>query len=148
MKKFYHQEKMKLVDNHDYHIYVFELDIPSSYGFNYYVELDETIKQFLEDIPKSKYPTLFQIKGDFDVLEKADPEEKDYFIQAVINIFVSHMILDEQLEREQRLAAPKSLDEFDLSALNKKGIINKKIMFPEFSIEIVDLNEQRVYEVL
>jgi hypothetical protein len=58
------------------------------------------------------------------------------------------MILDEKLPREQRLAPPKSLDELDLSVMNKKGIINKKIMYPHFSLEVLDKSGNVVYEVM
>jgi len=150
MKNFYHQDKMKLIElrKEDYEIQVYQLDIPSTYGFKYYQRLDEMFKEFFDRIGPTKFPTLFQIIGDFDVLEEADPEEKIYFTQAVVNIFVSHMVLDENLDREQRLAPPKSLDELDLSVMNKKGIINKKIMYPYFSIEVLDKSGNLVYEVM
>lgn len=150
MKNFYHQDKMKLIKRgpQDYHTQVFHLDIPATYGFNYYKRLDELIDEFFSRIEPTVFPTLFQISGDFTTLEEADLEEKMYFIQAVINIFVSHMIQDEKLDREQRLAPPKTLDELDLSVMNKKGIINKKILFPDFSIEVLDKEGNRVYEVM
>jgi hypothetical protein len=150
MKKFYHQDSMKLVNlrKEDYKIQTYELDIPATYGFKYYKRLDEMFEEFFSRIGPTQFPTLFQIIGDFTTLEDADPEEKMYFIQAVINIFVSHMILDEKLPREQRLAPPKSLDEFDLSVMNKKSVINKKIMYPYFSLEVLDKNGNVVYEVM
>jgi hypothetical protein len=58
------------------------------------------------------------------------------------------MILDEKLPREQRLAPPKSLDELDLSVMNKKAVINKKIMYPYFSLEVLDKSGNLVYEVM
>lgn len=150
MKNFYHQDKMKLMKRgpQDYHTRVFELDIPATYGFNYYKRLDELIDEFFSRIEPTKFPTLFQIVGDFTALEEADPEEKMYFIQAVINLFISHTITDKKLDREQRLAPPKSLDELDLSVMNKKGIINKHILFPDFSIEVLDKEGNIVYEVM
>ena len=148
MKNFYHQEKMKLIKTRDYQTHIFELDIPATYGFKYYQELDKLIAEFFSRIEPTKFPTLFQIVGDFNALELADPEEKMYFTQAVINIFVSHIITDEKLEREQRLAPPKSLDELDLSVMNKKGIINKKILFPDFSVEVLNKDGDKVYEVM
>ena len=150
MKNFYHQEKMKLVKigDKDYHTHIFELDIPATYGFKYYQRLDEKIREFFGRTGPTKFPTLFQIVGDFTALQEADPEEKMYFTQAVINIFVSHMITDEKLDREQRLAPPKSLEELDLSVMNKKGIINKRILFPDFSLEILDKEGNSVYEVM
>jgi hypothetical protein len=148
MKNFYHQEKMKIIKEPVYHTEKFELDIPATYGFKYYKKLDELIDNFFDGLKPTVFPTLFQIVGDFSALEEADPEEKMYFTQAVINIFVSHMILEEKLPREQRLAAPKSLDEIDLSVMNKKGIVNKKILFPQFSIEVIDKEGNLVYEVI
>jgi hypothetical protein len=150
VKNFYHQETIKLVKlgDKDFHTHIFELDIPATYGFKYYQRLDEKIVEFLGRIEPTKFPTLFQIVGDFNALEEADPEEKMYFTQAVVNIFVSRIVLEEKLEREQRLAPPKSLDELDLSVMNKKGIINKKIMFPDFSIEVLDKEGNTVYKVM
>lgn len=148
MKNFYHQEKIKIIKTEDYHTHTFELDIPATYGFKYYQRLDKLIDEFFNSIEPTKFPTLFKIVGDFNALELADTEEKMYFTQAVINIFVSHMITEEKLEREQRLAPPKSLDELDLSVMNKKGIINKKILFPDFSIEVLDKEGNSVYEVM
>jgi hypothetical protein len=150
MKRFYHQDSMKLVNlrKEDYEIQVYELDIPATYGFKYYKRLDEMFEEFFSCIGPTKFPTLFQIVGDFSALENADPEEKIYFTQAVVNIFVSHMVLEEKLPREQRLAPPKSLDELDLSVMNKKAVINKKIMYPHFSLEVLDKSGNVVYEVM
>lgn len=150
MKNFYHQDKIKLIKRgpQDYHTQTFKLDIPATYGFNYYKRLDELIDEFFSRIEPTVFPTLFQIVGDFTALQEADPEEKMYFTQAVVNIFVSHMIKEKQLEREQRLAPPKSLDELDLSVMNKKAIVNKEILFPDFSIEVLDTEGNIIYEVM
>lgn len=150
MKNFYNQEKIKIEPLHkeDYEVHRFELDIPTTYGFRYYKNLDNSIKDFFGRIGSTKFPTLFQIVGDFTMLEEADAEEKNYFIQAVLNIFISHMVLDEPMNREKRLAPPKALNDFDLSIMNKKAIVNNKIMFPQFSVEIIDFLGNEVYKVI
>ena len=147
MKRFYHQEKIQITAEDKYKEYEFLLDIPNVYGFNYYQELDNQIKSFFHTIPDSQDPTLFRIKGNFDLLKDADKEEKLYFIIAVINIFVSHMIKKDDLEREARLAPPKSIDKLNLNLMTKKAIVNKEIKFPIFAVEVIDLKNKIVYEV-
>lgn len=150
MKNFYNQDKIKIEPLHkeDYEVHRFELDIPTTYGFKYYKNLDNSIREFFGRTKSTKYPTLFQIVGDFTMLEDADPEEKIYFIQAVLNIFVSHIVLDEAMNREKRLAPPKALDKVSLSIMNKKAIVNNKIMFPQFSVEIIDYLGNEVFKVM
>ena len=147
MKKFYNQEKIQIVQYKKYNEYVFNLDIPNTYGFKYYQELDNEITEFFNKIPDSSKPTLFRIKGNFELLKDAGDEDRIYFIVAVVNIFVSHMIKEGNLEREQRLAPPKSIDKLNLNLMAKKNIVNKEIKFPIFSIDIIDLNNTIIYEV-
>lgn len=147
MKRFYHQEKTQITKEKEWQEYTFLLDIPNTYGFNYYRTLDLEIEKFFNNIKNSEKPTLFKIKGNFNLLEDAEEEEKIYFIIAVVNIFVSHMILKENLDRELRLAPPKSIDKINLGLMTKKGIVNNVIKFPIFSIDVLDLNGDIVYEV-
>ena len=147
MRKFYHQKKIEIENRDEFQTQEFSLNIPNTYGFNYYEALDVEIQEFFNGIEDSEDPTLFRITGDFSLLQDADQEEKLYFIVAVVNIFVSHMIYSEDLEREKRLAAPKSIDSLNLNMMTKKSIVNKKIKFPIFSIEVLDINGEVIYEV-
>ncbi len=147
MRKFYHQDKIEIIENEVEQEYIFDLDIPNTYGFNYYQALDVTIKEFFSRLEDSNEATLFKIRGNFNLLEDADEEEKIYFIVAVVSIFVGHMIKEERLDREARLAPPKSIDALKLSLMTKKGIVNNLIKFPIFSIEVIDTDNNTVYEV-
>lgn len=147
-KKFFNQEEIKIKEYENYNTIQFDLDIPLFFGFKSYKDLDNEILDFYSELDPSDEPTLFKIKGDFDVLEQNDAEENIYFLVAVVNIFVGHMIYhDEEMEREQRLGVPKSLNGLNLTTMTLKEVINKKIKFPIFSIEVLDKNNNSVYEV-
>jgi hypothetical protein len=147
MKKFYNQDKIILEDLSDYQEFEFYIDIPSFYGLNYYQKLDIEMKKFFEDIPSNTKPTIFKMIGDFDILTNKDKQAAE-FIVAIVNIFASHIITKEPMGREYRLAAPKSLENLYLNNLVKKDIINKKIRFPNFRIEVIDKNGKSYYEVM
>jgi hypothetical protein len=147
MKKFYNQEKIQLEDFSEFQEFEFFLDIPSLYGLNYYKTLDVEMKKFFDAIPSNEKPTIFKIIGDFSLLAHKDKQAAE-FIVAVVNIFASHLITKDYLGREFRLAAPKSLDNLYLNGMVKKDIINKKIRFPNFRIEVLDNSGQSYYEVM
>jgi hypothetical protein len=147
MKKFYNQDKIILEDFSDYQEFEFFIDIPSLYGLNYYQALDTEMKKFFETVPSNTKPTVFKIIGDFNILTNKDKQAAE-FIVAVVNIFASHIITKESMGREYRLAAPKSLENLYLNSLVKKDIINKKIRFPNFRIEVIDKSGKSYYEVM
>ncbi len=148
MKNFYNQKEIKIIEEENFISHQFYLDIPETYGFNFYHALDKEIVSFIGSIESVEKAILFQIIGDFDLLENADSEGKRLFIQAVINIFISHLKIDGKLERERRLSAPKSLDNMDLSVMNKLMIVNSPIKFPIFSLEILNKSEEIIYKVI
>lgn len=147
MKNFYNQEETKIIQVDKFKEIVFNLDIPSTYGFSYYERLDQDIQEFFKKIRRTDKPTLFKIIGDFYLIKEADKEEFFYFLMATINIFVGHTITKKELEREQRLAVPKILDKYSLSSMTKKDLVNKEILFPNFALEVWDSEGKKLIEV-
>ena len=149
MKKFYNQESKNIKEFQNYQVLQFQIDIPSLYGLNYYKELDSKMKDFVKGLEPTDMPTVFQIVGDFSLIEKhADDEDKVYFLMSLTNLLVSHIITKERTEGEFRLSAPKSLADMKLNSLVKKDLANKVLLFPNFTIDVADLNGKTFYGVL
>lgn len=149
MKRFYNQEIKKLEEKNDgYKVFQYELDIPSSYGLNYYRILDESMREFFAAIEPTNEAVLFQIRGDFSLLKSLKDEDKLYYILAVTNIFASHLFTKKMLKTEYRLTPPKAIESVKLNNMVKKDMTNKLMKYPMVSIEIIDTNNDIVYEVM
>jgi hypothetical protein len=146
MKNFYHQNEIKIVEIEDYKTYDFQISVPSVYGFNYYIELDKIFENLLNSTPISEEPTCFRLRIDSSFLENTTKDEREDFYLSMINIFVTHITTREKLDREQRLAPPKSLMYTNLTFLNKKSMVNNKLLYPIFRIEIIDQDDSILFE--
>lgn len=146
MKNFYHQNEIKILPFEEYTIHQFEIHVPSVYGFNYYVELDKSFESLIQSTPYSENPTLFQLRIDSSFLDNTTKEDREDFYLSMTNIFITHLTTKEKLDREQRLAPPKSLIQTNLTFLNKKAIVNNKILYPIFRVEIIDKDDTILFE--
>ena len=149
MKKFYNQSSIKIEEFEKYQRKEFNIDISDYYGFNYYEDFDKKVKEFMDNLKvDASKPILFTIKGDFDLIKEDAEEDIVFFEITLVNLFITHMINKEvQLDREYRLGIPKSISGASLGVLVLKDLINKKIRFPIFNVEIVNLNGDILYEV-
>lgn len=150
-KKFFNQRDNKLATVASYVILEFLVDVPSIYGFGLYKSLDleigEKIKRY--DMVDENQPTILRLKGDFKFLkENLDKEELNSFFVSLVNIVASHNITKEKVDREQRLTSPKSLDNSKLSLMVRVDLANKKLIYPFFNIEIVDLDYNVLCEAI
>lgn len=149
MKKFYNQESKSIKEFDSYQVLEFNIDVPYIYGLNYYKELDSKIEQFIKSKAASEVPTIFQIVGDFSLIEKhVDEEDKVYFLLSLTNLFVSHLFTKEKTQGEYRLSAPKALSDVKLNSMVKKDMANKVLIFPNFTIEVVDMYGNILFEVI
>lgn len=149
MKRFYNQtnKDIETLEN-GYKQYTYNLDISSTYGLNYYKEVDNDMQRFFAQIESTSEPVLFQIAGDFNLLKNIPDEDKVYFILAITNIFASNFFTKEKTEGEYRLTPYKSIETIKLNSMVKKDFTNKKMKYPFISMEVVDLNNNVVYEVM
>ena len=149
MKKFYNQESKSIKEFDSYQVLEFNIDVPYIYGLNYYKDLDSKIDQFIKSKAASEVPTIFQIVGDFSLIEKhVDEEDKVYFLLSLTNLFVSHLFTKEKTPGERRLSAPKALSDVKLNNMVKKDMANKVLIFPNFTIEVVDMYGNILFEVI
>ena len=149
IKLFFSQEKVELREFKSYQVFDFDLDIPRIYGFHLFKELDNQIKKQMIGLKVGKIPTIFRLRGDFGFLiRNLDREDLDDFFISIANIFISYNITKENRDREPRLTAPKILQNTKFSDLVKRDFVNKKLLFPNFRVEIVDLGNNEIFEVM
>ena len=147
VKKFFKQEKLKVETSLEMEKYTYKLKISETYGFQYYEELDNSIKEFFEGIKDSKLATTFVIVGDFDLLKTASIEDCAAFLAATVNIFAGYLVIPKTSNGNGRFAVPQSMDGMHIGSLTLRDMANRKMRFPEFRIEVLDLKGKSVYEV-
>lgn len=149
IKLFFSQEKVELKEFENYQTFDFNLDIPRIYGFNLFKELDKQIKEQMIGLKVGKTPTIFRLRGDFEFLRRnLEKRDLDDFFISIANIFISYNITKENRDREPRLTAPKILQNTKFSDLAKRDFVNKKLLFPNFRVEIVDLGNNEIFGVM
>lgn len=149
MKRFYTQKSRATeVKKSGYDVHTYELDVPSTYGLNYYRKLDQSMKEFFAGLKPTSKPTLFVLEGDFDMLDRLHEDERLDYIVAVVNIFASYLFDDKELEGERRLRAPRTLSEVSLSEMVKLDMVNKQMKFPNFSMEVSGRDSDFLFEVI
>jgi hypothetical protein len=148
MKKFYNHQTIKIEEHDDFNTFQFQIEVPMIFGLEVYEELDKKIQKYVKQLNSNK-PTLFQIVGNFDVLENANKDEIQDFLEALINLFVSDLISDKKVSREKRLGLYRypDLAKANLRNINKMGIINYEIKFPVFQLEIIDTHDKVIMSV-
>lgn len=139
-EKFYSQEKLKFIVHRVYDTVKFILPKIEKYNLSYYEELEKSILKFLEKRSGSKYPTKFEIYLNLKEITENAEEDTEYLINAIVNMFIGRMIKDEPLDREQRLGIPSFLNEAKLNQMSIMGIVNKKILYPEFAVSLIDIS--------
>lgn len=149
MKSFYNQKSKSIEVFEKHNEYIFSLDVPATYGLNFYKSLDFEMGEFVKSITKTDNPTVFKIKGDFNIIrEHGDEVDLLYFLMSIANIFASHLITKERTDGEFRLSAPKNIASIKLNSLVKQDLANKKLLFPIFAIDIEDKDGKVFYEVI
>lgn len=147
MKKFYSHDTISYKLYDDYNVFRFELNVPETYGIQFYSTLDAAIQRFIKPLNSEK-PVLIQIIGDFDLLKDVDAEDRGYFISVVVNLFIDALIdRTKKASREMRLGTPKILDNAELSTMSKMSIVNFMLKFPIFNIEVLDTQDNIIFNV-
>lgn len=147
MKKFYNHDTISYKLYDDYNVFRFELNVPETYGIQFYTTLDAAIERFIKPLNSEK-PVLIQVIGDFDLLKEADAEDRGYFITSIINLFIDALVnKNKKAEREKRLGTPKSLEDANLSTMSKMSIVNYVLKFPIFNIEVLDAQDNIIFSV-
>jgi len=147
VKKFFKQDKLKVETSLEMKKYTYDLKISETYGFEYYEELDKSIKEFFDKIEDNKLATTFVIVGDFDLLKTASIEDCAAFLTATVNIFAGYLVIPKTSSGNGRLAVPKSMDEMHIGSMTLREMANRKMRFPEFRIEVLNLKGKSVFEV-
>jgi len=148
LKKVFNQETMEIEEMKIKQTYKYELDIPATYGFSYYQQLDHDLMEWFKDIERSDTPTNFQIVGDFKLLEEADVDDRIIFVNTVVNLFASNFVIKGTSNGRGRFASPRSIDDMELSMMLKRDLINREILFPIFAMEVVDKEGNLIFEVI
>lgn len=149
-KKYFRQTDLGLVysKSSKKNTHKYELKINKTYGFEFYEELDRSIKEFFDTLEDSGKPTLFKIVGDFELLKAAGEEDWAAFLVAVVNIFAGYIVIPKTSSGNGRLAVPKSMDGIRITSMTLRDMANRLMKFPEFRIEVLDLKGNSVYEVM
>lgn len=148
LKKVFNQETMEIEEMAIKQTYVYELNVPGTYGFSYYEQLDQDVMEWFKDIEPSSAPTNFQIVGDFKLLEGADAEDRIAFVATVVNLFAINFVIKGTSNGRGRFASPRSIDDIELSMMLKRDLVNREILFPIFAMEVLDKEGNLVFEVI
>ena len=147
VKRFFNQEELKVCELKEAKDYTFNLKISETYGFEYYEELDRSINEFFNGIENSELPTTLKIVGDFDVLKSIDKRDFEEFAVAIVNIFSGYIVIPKTSTGNGRLGVPKAMDEMRIGTMTLRAMANRKIRFPKFRIEVLNLKGEIVFEV-
>lgn len=142
-KNFFNQDLIKIESEfgYDIHEYKIEKQENDNYNWTFFSSYDESLQNFFKNLKPTKYPTLFRIEYSQGSLDDQNLQELLY---SFVNVFISNMIdRNEKLKREQRLGVPENLSKINgLTISNIMGIVNYKILFPYFSIELINENKE------
>lgn len=147
-KKMFSQEKRDLIYIEKYMIQKITFNLNDIYGFSSMKAYDQIFSDAINKIKPTNDSVLFQIKSNFEILEKVDHKDRNVFYLTLTNLFVSHLFENEKTEHERRLTPLKTLAEVRMGNLVKTDLGNKKLKFPTFSIEFIDSDENIVHEVI
>lgn len=148
MKNFYNQKTKELEKHLDYQTYTYQLNVQETYGLNYYREVDASMADFFAALEVTDEPVLLQIVGNFELLKNTAEKDKGYYLASIINIFASHLFTGDVLSGERRLSVPENLKDLRFNEMVKRDLVNKKIIFPIFSLEVVSKDSEFTFEVI
>lgn len=146
-KNFFNQDKLKVEKLLEMQIYTFNLEVNETYGFEYYEQLDKSIKEFFDELEDCKLTTTFKIVADFDILKSAGEDDLAAFLVAVVNIFSNYIVIPYTSNGNGRLGIPKTMDGIRIGSMTLIGMTNRLMRFPQFRIEVLDLKGESIYEV-
>lgn len=147
MKKFYCQESRSIKEFEEYAVAIMHVEVPENYTFQYIRDLDKKMAKFVSELEPTDTPTAFILSENFDKDKKNHSLPMEFFL-SMASIFVSHLFTDEKTDAEARLTVPSNLKHIKLSELAKKDLIDKKLFFPNFTIELVNSEEEVIYSVM
>ena len=141
MKKFYCQESRSIKEFEEYMVAKMYIEVPEKYTYNFIKDLDKKMAEFVSEYEPTDTPIAFILCGSFN--EENRSLSVGFFL-SVVSIFVSHLFTDERTDGEARLSVPKNLSHIKLSELAKKSLVDRKLLFPNFTIELMDNKEEKV----
>jgi len=150
MIKFYNHEEIKIIskEKKDYNEEIFNLDVPSLYGMQYFQEVDAAIQSFINKIEKNQ-PTLIKIVGNFDLLREANEEDKLDFIQTIVSFFVDALLIKDKMnERKEAMLRTKVLKDANLIEIKRIQIRNFGLKINSLNIQVFNKEDEKpIFEV-
>lgn len=141
MKKFYCQESRSIKEFEEYMVAKMYIEVPEKYTYQFIKDLDKKMAEFVLEYEPTDTPIAFILCESFN--EENRSLSVGFFL-SVVSIFVSHLFTDERTDGEARLSAPSNLSHIKFSELTKKSLVNRKLLFPNFTIELMDNKEEKV----
>jgi len=141
MKKFYCQESRSIKEFEEYMVAKMYIEVLEKYTYQFIKDLDKKMAEFVSEYKPTDTPIAFILCGSFN--EENRSLSVGFFL-SVVSIFVSHLFTDERTDGEARLSVPKNLSHIKLSELAKKSLVDRKLLFPNFTIELMDNKEEKV----
>jgi len=141
MKKFYCQESRSIKEFEEYMVAKMYIEVSEKYTYQFIKDLDKKMAEFVSEYKSTDTPIAFILCGSFN--EENRSLSVGFFL-SVVSIFVSHLFTNERTDGEARLSVPKNLSHIKLSELAKKSLVDRKLLFPNFTIELMDDKEEKV----
>lgn len=141
MKKFYCQESRSIKEFDEYMVAKMYIEVPEKYTYHFIKDLDKKMAEFVSEYKPTDTPIVFILGRSFNGEKRS--LSVDLFL-SMAGIFVSHLFTNEATEGEARLSVPKNLSHIKFSELTKKSLVDRKLLFPNFTIELMDDKEEKV----